>query len=498
MGRADKATIDSGVPGEILMDRAGHAVARVAIRLAGGRYGKRALVVCGPGNNGGDGFVAARVLAAEGLGVTCVVTFDPAEAKGDAAIHLERMQRAGIPARPFGADGLDGADVYVDALLGTGFSGAPRGVPAEAIAALSSRSPVVSVDIPSGVDGATGAVSGDAVEATVTVAIAAEKIGTALPPGSTHAGVVEVVDIGIEIEGAWSDGPRIEMAEADDVALVLGVREPETHKRTAGSVAILAGSDDIHGAALLSARGAVRMGAGYVTLGTTAAVKEAASVFPELLVNEVTESAVLGPDALDEFADVIERADALAVGPGLGTGDEQRALIERVLTEIDIPVVLDADALNVLAADTTPLEKRTGPVVITPHPGELGRLLGRSTDEVSADRLAAALEASRRFPSAVVVAKGNRTVIASGAGTEAVVIPTGGPELATAGTGDVLTGALGACLARSGVASVAAMAAAYVHGLAGTIAGERVGPSGVAAGDVAEALPAAVEAIRRR
>ncbi|MPZ70141.1 MAG: NAD(P)H-hydrate dehydratase [Actinobacteria bacterium] len=498
MGRADKATIESGVPGEILMDRAGRAVARAAIRLAGGRYGKRALVLCGPGNNGGDGFVCARVLASEGLGVTCMVTFDPAEAKGDAKVHLDRMQHAGIHARPFDPEVLEGRDVYVDALLGTGFSGSPRGIPAQAIAALSPYGPVVSVDIPSGVDGATGTVGGDAVEATLTVAIAAEKIGTALPPGSIHAGTVEVVDIGIEIEGGWSDGPRVEIAEADDVALALGERSPETHKRTAGSVAILAGSGEIHGAALLSARGAVRMGAGYVTLGTTSAVKGAASVFPELLVHEVSESAVLGPDALDAFAEVIERADALAIGPGIGTGDEQRALIERVLAEIDIPVVLDADALNVLAADTTPLEKRTAPAVITPHPGELGRLLGRSTDEVSTDRLAAALEASRRFPSAVVVAKGNRTVIASGDGTEAVVIPTGGPELATAGTGDVLTGALAACLARSGVPGAAAMAAAYVHGLAGTIAGKRMGPSGVAAGDVAEALPAAVEAVRRR
>lgn len=498
MALADKATIDSGVPGEILMERAGRAVARAAIRIAGGRYGKRALVVCGKGNNGGDGFVAARVLADEGMGVTCVLTFDRSEVGGAARSHLTRMERAGISPRPFDADAFKDHDVYVDAIFGTGFSGEPRGVPAEAIAALASCRPIVAVDIPSGVDGSSGAVVGDAVDAEVTVAIAAEKVGTALPPGSVHAGRVEVVDIGIDTEGRFTDGPRVEVAETDDVALALGVRGPETHKRSAGSVAILAGSDEIHGAPLLSARGAVRMGAGYVTLGSTAAVKEAASVFPELLVRSVTDDEVLGPGSLDSFSDVIERADALAAGPGIGTGGAQRALVERILSEVDIPVVLDADALNVLSSDTSPLEKREAPVVITPHPGELARLLGRPASDIVADRLGAAIEASRRWPSAVVLAKGHRTVIASQGGTEVVVVPTGGPELATAGTGDVLTGALAACLARSGSPGAAAMAAAYVHGMAGTIAGERIGSGGVAAGDVAEALPAAVEAVRRR
>jgi NAD(P)H-hydrate epimerase len=262
---------------------------------------------------------------------------------------------------------------------------------------------------------------------------------------------------------------------------------------------LLAGSDAMQGAALLAVRGAQRIGAGYVTLGATAAVKAAAHpACPEALVEGIGSAAALGPDALDALAGAIERADAVGIGPGIGTGPEQRALVERVLADVDVPVVLDADALNVLATDTSPLTKRGGrrEVVITPHPAELARLMGRETADVQGDRVGAARAAADRF-GALVVLKGWRSVVAAPENGRVEICPTGGPELATAGTGDVLTGAAAALVAAGLDAFEAAWAAVYVHGVAGAVAAETRGPAGVVAGDVAAALPAAFARLSR-
>jgi NAD(P)H-hydrate epimerase len=506
MKAADEQTIAAGTPGTVLMERAGRAVARVVREVAGGRYGRNVLVVCGKGNNGGDGFVVARVLACEGLGVTCMLTFDPAEAKGDAAEQLRSMTAAGVVAEAFDkAADTEAYDVVVDAIFGTGFSGRAEGVAREAIELIDGHPAIVAIDIPSGVDGLTGRVDGPAVHALRTVAMAAEKIGTALPPGAVHAGAVEVIDIGIDTDirkfeqsgGGVVVDSFVEMIEAADVAAALVPRSAMAHKRSVGSVAILAGSDQIRGAALLTARGAIRMGSGYVTLASTKAVKAAAAIsLPELICKQAGKDGVLGPDALDDLGPELERSDAFAVGPGMGTGPQQRGLVERVLREVAKPLVLDADALNVLAEDPEPLRARTSPTVITPHPAELARLLGISTEEVVADRLTAALEAARRFPSVVVLCKGFRTIVAYGGGKVAVVVPVGGAELATAGTGDVLTGAIAARLAEGSPPVAAALTAAYIHGLAGAVAAQRIGSPGLVAGEVADALPEAAELIR--
>jgi hydroxyethylthiazole kinase-like uncharacterized protein yjeF len=451
MRRADAAAIASGTPGEVLMERAGLALARSAIRLAGGRYGKRALVLCGKGNNGGDGLVAARALEREGLKVRVVRVFEEGHAPPPA-----------------------GYDVVVDAIFGTGFRGAPEGGVANVIESLRGHQRVVAADIPSGVDGTTGAVAGPAVRAAATVAMGAEKLGSALSPGASYAGTVEVADIGIAIPAA-----AVHLVEDSDVRDALPGRVPHAHKRSGGAVAILAGSEATKGAALLCARGAGRMGSGYVTLGSTRSVVAAAPVsLPEILTRTVTDGDVLGPEALDSFGDVLERAGSLAIGPGLGTGDAQRTLVTRLLREIDVPVVLDADALNVLDRDAA--AGRSAPAIVTPHPAELGRLLEVPVEEVVADRLAAARAAAERFR-CVVVAKGHRTVVAEPG--RAVVVPAGGPELATAGTGDVLTGAVAALLAAGVEPFAAGWCAAYVHGVAGGLA-----PPGALAWDVAEAL----------
>lgn len=453
MRRADEAAISSGTPAAVLMERAGRALAREAIRLAGGRYGRRVLVLCGKGSNGGDGLVAARVLDAEGLSVRTVRVFEDE-----------------IPAA------ADDYDVVVDAIFGTGFRGAPEGRAAAAIEGIAGHGRVVAADLPSGVDGATGGVTGAAVDAAVTVAMGAEKLGTGLSPGAALAGRVVVADIGIPIPPAG-----VHLAEEDDVRRVLPERPPDAHKRSGGAVVVLAGSEATRGAALLCARGAGRMGAGYVTLASTHSVVAAATAAaPELLTAPVTAGDVLGPEALDELGRAVERAGCLALGPGIGTGAAQRALVERVLAEVDLPLVLDADALNVLADDVAPLASRDAPAVVTPHPAELARLLEVDVAEVLRDRLAAAGAAAARL-GCTVLAKGHRTVVSEG--ERAVVVPAGGPELATAGTGDVLTGAVAALLAAGVEPFDAAWCAAYVHGVAGDVAGP-----GALAPDVAEAL----------
>jgi hydroxyethylthiazole kinase-like uncharacterized protein yjeF len=492
MSAADRRTIKAGTSDALLMERAGRAVVRAVVESAGGRYGRRATVVCGKGNNGGDGFVAARLAQGEGLTISCLFVGSIDEVKGAAAHHLELLRRAGVHVRPFAERWLKGSCVVVDALFGTGFHGAAEGEAATAIEAINrarAAASVVAVDIPSGVDGATGAVNGPAVTADVTVTMAAEKVGTAVGAGAARAGEVRIADIGIEV---IDTGVRV--AEPSDVAHLLPRRAPDAHKRSGGSVAILGGSTGMSGAVVLAARAAVRAGAGYATAGVTGDVQSIVAMnVPEVLTAVASDGDALGPEALDRMKEVLERANVLAVGPGLGRGPAQLDLVERVLREIDLPVVLDADGLNVLVGNTEALSARTAPAIITPHPAELGRLLEIATDEVQSNRLEAVRTASARF-GCVVVLKGFRSLTAQS--TLVVVNPTGGPELATAGTGDVLTGVV-AALAAAGLDPFdAAWAAAFVHGVAGAVAARRFGVTGVLAGDVAGSVARAVADLR--
>ena len=477
MRLADRTTIEAGTPGEVLMERAGRALARATIRVLGRRYGGRVSVVCGKGNNAGDGYVTARVLHEMGMSVRCFDVFDEASREGDAATHLRLMLDSGCPAGHFGPLALR-ADVIVDAIFGTGFKGTVEGPARDAIVAMvGSGVPVVAADIPSGVEGATGRVEGVAVTAVATVAMGAEKLGTVLAPGADHAGDVEVAPIGIALQGYGAA-----MVEATDMIEMLPRRAVGAHKRTGGSLAILAGSDAYPGAALLTARGAQRMGAGFVELGCPEVVRRLALTrLPELITHEVVGSEAKG------FEEALQRADALALGPGLGVAESTVALVSEMLDGFPGPVVVDADALNALAREPRALLERDRPTVITPHPAELGRLLGSDAATVQADRMGAARHAAERF-GCVVLLKGRNTIVYSDDDQpQALIVPTGGPELATAGTGDVLTGAIAALLPHR-PARVAAAAAAFVHGLAGSLAAVDRGVSGVTAWDVAEQL----------
>ncbi|MEA2476075.1 MAG: ADP-dependent NAD(P)H-hydrate dehydratase / NAD(P)H-hydrate epimerase [Actinomycetota bacterium] len=494
MAIADQATIASGVPATVLMERAGSAVARATLEVVGGRYGKRVAVVCGTGNNGGDGFVAARILHREGCAVRCIVVGDLESVKGAAAHHLGLMRTRGVSVEALGTDGLK-ADAIVDAIFGTGFHGTAEGAADAAIRALDAETaPVVAADIPSGLDGLTGRAQGPAVHAAITVTMGARKLGLAIEDGPQHAGRIDVADIGIPQPTTMNY-----LLDTDDVIEFMPQRNPADHKRSGASVLILAGSDPVPGAPMLAARAAGRMGAGYVTLASTSKAIEAAAVrLPEVLKHICSPGDHLGPEALDELKGPLEYATVLAVGPGLGEGSDQRALVERILGEIDIPIVVDADGLNVLAGNTELLRRRSDEgrkTVITPHPGELAKLLASSVDDVQGDRLAAVREASSRF-GCIVVLKGHGTLVADGAEQVVAVNPTGGPVLATAGTGDVLTGALAALFTRAeGSVFGRACAAVYLHGLAGDIVAAERGSVGALAWDVAESLPAAIATI---
>jgi ADP-dependent NAD(P)H-hydrate dehydratase / NAD(P)H-hydrate epimerase len=490
----DRESEARGVTTERLMENAGRAVARAATLLAGGTYGRRAVVVCGKGNNGGDGLVAARHLAREGMGAAVLLLADPSELRGPTAAGFRRHVDAGGRWRRATRDGLarelGRADIVIDAIFGTGFRGRPEGEHAAAIDAVNGADlPVVAVDIPSGVDGSSGTVRGSAVDATVTVTFGALKPGLVFHPGATRAGLVSLADIGFPPDLVLSD---FALVERGDVAALLPEREADTHKRSTGVLLVVAGSRAMTGAAVLVARAATRAGAGLVTLAVPegilpvveAAVAEATFVpLPE------TPNGTVAAAALPVLRERLEGANALAAGPGMTAEPETAELIRSLVVESSIPVVLDADGLNAFAGRTATLAARRAEAVLTPHAGEFARLTGISAKELPEDRAGNARKAAAEFGCTVLL-KGSRTLVAEPSG-RVRVNPTGGSYLATAGTGDVLTGTIAAFLAQGVGPADSAVAGAYVHGLAGRLAAE--GAAGrIVASDVVSNLPGAL------
>jgi len=476
----------TGIPSLDLMERAGVGLARVvADRVPDGPI----VVVCGKGNNGGDGLVVARLLREEGRDVRVLLTAEVAELRGDAAANVERLP-GGAP-QPFTADALDGAACIVDALLGTGFEGEPRGVVGSAIDAINDAGAiVVAADVPSGVDASTGEASGAAVRAAATATFHAAKPGLWIAPGKAHAGAVAVVDIGI---------PARAPVAAPDVGLispsVLAEIPPRWNgatKFTEGCVVVVGGSAGLTGAPRLAATAAARAGAGYVI----AALADPVATAIEGALLEVMTRALpavgggLGSPSVAPALQIIDqRADAVVLGPGIGGSDDAVAAARALARDANVRLVVDADGLNAHAGDIAAFAGREGATVLTPHAGELGRLLALSSREIEAHRLShvrAAAVASR----AVVVLKGDDTLVADPDGRVAVS-RGGAPALATAGTGDVLAGVTGALLAKGMEPFTAACAAVELHAAAGRLAAARHGPHAVIASDVIAALPAA-------
>lgn len=485
MRAIDAWAIDErGVPGLELMERAGAGLARLVADVA---PNGEVVVVCGAGNNGGDGYVAARLLREGGRAVRILTTADPAKLKGDARANFDRW--AGEPPLPFAPAGLDGAAVVVDAILGTGFAGAPREPVAGALAALSDPpAPVVAADVPSGVDASSGEVAGPAVRAVATATFAAAKPGLWIHPGKAHAGEVVVVDIGIPAGGPAT--PSVGLIGEGALA-TYPRRGQDTTKFASGHVLVAGGSRGLTGAPCLAAMGAMRAGAGYVTACVPAALND---VF-EMKLTEVMSAPLPDADGAHVEAGaaaVLERArqrgGALVLGPGIGRSDGALAFARAVARRAPVALVLDADGLNAHAGWLEDLRDREAPTILTPHAGELARLLDTDSDAVAARRLEHARRAAARS-GAIVVLKGDDTLVAEPDGR--VGVSAGGsPALATAGTGDVLSGVLGALLARGMEPFAAACAGVRAHAEAGRRAAVVLdGPDGVIASDIVDELP---------
>jgi ADP-dependent NAD(P)H-hydrate dehydratase / NAD(P)H-hydrate epimerase len=496
MRAIDRWAIDEReVPSLELMERAGIGVARAVEELA---PDGRIAVLCGKGNNGGDGLVAARVLRDAGREVSIFTAGSPAELKGDAGENLLRLPgdppvqldaRVAGPLWGAGGDGAREPGVIVDALLGTGFAGEPRGMVAEAIAAANAAAaPVVSVDVPSGVDASTGAVHASAVRATITVTFHAAKPGLWIHPGKAHAGEVRTLDIGIP-RGA-PVAADIGLIEASVLAL-LPRRAARSTKFSSGHVLVAGGSRGLTGAPRLAAHAAMRAGAGYLTACVPGSVQAilAGGGLPELMtVGLPDEEGSLLAAGVDAVLAAAERGGALALGPGLGRRPGAVAFARELARRASVPAVIDADALNAHTGRLGELARRTAPTVLTPHAGELARLLELSSEEIERERLRH-VRGAAELANAVVVLKGDDTLIADSAGVVAVSSGAS-PALATAGTGDVLTGVIAALLAQGLDPFPAAATGVWLHAAAGRLAARAVGAvEGVIASDVIAALP---------
>jgi len=503
MRRLDALTIERfGTPGRVLMERAGIGATDVlCARFPEVRRG-RVVVVAGKGNNGGDGFVIARELRRRKIAVEVVLLGATDEVCGDAADALRAYGRARGPlsvasaetAAALLADRLPKATLVVDAVFGTGLNAPVRGWIAAALAAINACGrPVFAVDLPSGLDADRGVALGNAVRAVATATFAFPKVAHVVYPGLEYTGSVDVVDIGIPAEAVALVAPRLRM-NSDAIAALLPRRTPEAHKGTCGHVLVLAGSIGHTGAARLATRAALRSGAGLVTMAGPASLNVIfACGGDEWMTAPLPDTNGQVRHVAAALKRVMMAKSVVVAGPGLGTHADAAKVIRYLLQHAPGPIVLDADALTCVASDLPSLRRARVPLVVTPHPGEMARLLATDTATVQADRIGAA----RTFAAAhgvVVVLKGARTVISTADG-KVWINPTGNPGMATGGMGDVLAGVIGALLGQGLEATAAARLGVFVHGLAADRVAARRGVIGLLAHDVVEELPPTIAAL---
>ncbi len=505
MRAADARTIREGTSSDELMENAASALSRELLRSHPGW--RRVVVVCGPGNNGGDGLAAARMLSERGLAVSLFASNAPERYAGDPARNLARANAAGLPIVALeNAAGwqalrraLGEADGVVDALFGTGLSRALEGRARRAVEAINrSGLPVVAADVPSGLSADTGRVTGAAVRASLTVAFGAPKLCHVLPPASSLCGRVAVADIGIPRAVLERGAGKLWLTERSDVRLLVPPRPLDSHKGDFGRLAVVAGSRGKAGAAILAARGALRGGAGLVTVFCVESLEPLfVGALPEAMTAGLPEErGALAPAGARTLVRALRGFDAAVVGPGLGVAPGTVRLLEALLAGTRLPLVLDADALNAFAGRPRSLGRSRRPMILTPHPGEAGRLLASSSAKVQADRPGSA-RALARASGAVVVLKGADSLVAEPSGRVSVN-PTGTPLLATAGSGDVLAGLVGALLAGGLAARDAALAGAWLHGAAAEALAARLGDAGLLAHEIADAIPGVRAALQER
>lgn len=504
-----RAIRELGISGPRLMEAAGTGAARLIARRFGPLRGRKVVILCGKGNNGGDGFVVARRLRTVGARVEVFLLARRGEVRGDAAQALRRYAgRVEEITAEAGLDALEravsAAHLVVDALLGTGVSGSARGLTAAAIAHFNRaagadagddrppRIPVVALDLPSGLSADHSVPTGPTVRATLTATFGGHKRALLLEPAASQAGEVVVIPLGLP-EGETERELTTFLLEDPDARGALARRPADAHKGQYGHLLVVAGSRGKTGAAALAARAALRSGAGLVTVATPASQQPIiATLGVEHMTHPLPETAAgaVAKAALGPILELATSMDAVALGPGLSLHPEAQALARALVADLPRPMVVDADALSALAGHLDILAGAPGPRVLTPHPGEMARMLGMTVTEIQADRL----DGTRAFAikhRVWLVLKGARSVVAAPDG-QVWINPTGNPGMAKGGSGDVLTGMAGAFLARGLTPAAALQAAVYFHGLAGDLGRAERGEEGLLASDIVEAIPRAL------
>ena len=506
MREADRYTIEEiGIPSLVLMENAGRQVVAAIETAYADQLEGRVAVLCGRGNNGGDGFVVARTLLQRGIDTAVFVIGALSDVRAEARTNLEILGRLGVTVVEIGDEQswelhfseISQCTLLVDAMFGTGLKAPLAGMIETVVADINASSlPIVSIDLPSGLSADTPQLIGDCVTASMTVTLAAPKLPLVLPPGEAHAGEVVIADIGIPyevIDGV--EGQHLELMTPEQIRHQVEPRAADSHKGDFGRVTVVGGSLGRSGAAWLSGMGALRSGAGLVTVATpTSCLPIVASMGAELMTEPLAEIAggAIAASAIDRILDL--NHDVIACGPGLGRHPDAVEFVRALLDRATVPLVLDADALAVLADDPGRLVgKDDRDVIITPHPGEMARLVGSSIDEVQANRIQVASDFATTHR-VYVVLKGHRTVIATPQGP-VYINPTGNPGMATGGTGDVLTGMIAAWLAQLLDADAACQLAVFLHGAAGDLAAAGQGQVAMTATDLLDELGDAFQAL---
>ncbi len=507
MRRIDEVSASRfGVSAETLMDNAGRAIAQAVVSLYPEAQRLNPIIVCGKGNNGGDGITAARYLAERGISPRVVLLAAGPSLEGAAAIHLERSVQAGVRVEEAAdetawsaiAGTLFRHGLIVDAVLGTGLRGAARGLPARVIRDLNEcPADRIAIDIPSGLGGDTAGIPGPAVDAAHTIALAFPKVPHVLEPASILAGHLHVVDIGIPPGAVETEEIDLNLIDESEVAGMIPVREADSHKGDYGRLLVIAGSSGKAGAGAMVSLAALRSGVGLVTAATAASARLVlASQVMEMMTEALPEtpSGSLSLASAPFIRALTAASDVLAIGPGLTAGHETASVVREIVTSTSHPVVLDADGINAFEGHASLLDGASRVLILTPHPGEMARLLSRPGVEVTAaqvqeDRIGIARSFARER-SCYLVLKGHHTVVAEPSG-QVWINPTGNPGMATAGSGDVLTGVLAGLLAQGLSPLESALLGVYAHGLAGDIAAEDVGETSLIARDLIDSLPEA-------
>ena len=506
MREIDRKTIEEfRVPSLQLMEKAGRNVAEVAGEMLRSPLGKRIAILAGRGNNGGDGFVAFRYLVEKGAEVSVYLLGKKEEVRGDALLNFKKLTQPVMEVKERkDLEGLREAisrvDLIIDALLGTGTRGEIKGILKETIEILNgSGKPIVSVDIPSGLEGDKGEPLGVCVKAARTVTMGLPKLGLVLYPGAEYVGELDVAGIGIPSEVLDDGNLKVNLLGEEDVFSLFPPLKRDSHKGDFGHILVIAGSTGFTGAAALTGLGSLRSGGGLVTLGVAGSLNPIMEVkLTEVMTAPLPETGegCLSLEAEEGILRLARRADVLAVGPGLSVHPETSELVKRLVAGVEKPMVIDADGLNGLKGDISLLTKSPASIIITPHPGEMAGLLGKTTAEVQSDRIGIARETALRTGT-VVVLKGAGTVISDPEGN-VYVNPTGNPGMAGGGMGDILTGVIASFMGRGLSRMEAATAGVYIHGLAGDIAAGDRGETGLIATDLLDKLPEAIKRVQQK